>query len=88
MAHSFAIRALVSLAALTSAHAYFLVGVREYSVHIFWVELIKPRVGNFLTTERIDPIVNVGTVSPHVHSGKLVSGALSLPSHVFGTDLV
>ncbi|KAK7037774.1 hypothetical protein VNI00_010735 [Paramarasmius palmivorus] len=51
MAHSFAIRALVSLAALTSAHAYFLVGVR-----------------NFLTTERIDPIVNVGTVSTHVHS--------------------
>uniref|UniRef100_A0A0W0F7N3 DUF1996 domain-containing protein n=1 Tax=Moniliophthora roreri TaxID=221103 RepID=A0A0W0F7N3_MONRR len=51
MAHSFAIRALVSLTALTTVHAYFLVGPR-----------------NFLTIERIDPIVNIGTVATHVHS--------------------
>ncbi|KAK7461822.1 hypothetical protein VKT23_008253 [Stygiomarasmius scandens] len=40
-----------SLAALSSVHAYFLVGVK-----------------NFITTQRLDPIVSPGKVSGHAHS--------------------
>ncbi|RDB26225.1 hypothetical protein Hypma_006280 [Hypsizygus marmoreus] len=44
-------KSLVLLTALTSANAYWLMGIE-----------------NFITTERLDPIVNPGKVSGHVHS--------------------
>ncbi|KAF5341411.1 hypothetical protein D9758_012271 [Tetrapyrgos nigripes] len=50
MTRSF-LHVLCSLAALSSVHAYFLVGVK-----------------NFITTQRLDPIVSPGQVSSHAHS--------------------
>jgi hypothetical protein len=77
--------ATLFLAALaSSAKGYWLMGVGMYSFLTFHrKKLIPPRlVEDFITTERIDPIVNPGKVSSHVHSGMSSSLQLTIATSV------
>jgi hypothetical protein len=65
--------AFVSLAAASGANAYWLMGIREFAIRVFRWPRSEREFGhlfseNFITTERIDPIVNPGGISSHVHS--------------------
>lgn len=59
---------LLLLTALTSANAYWLMGIGETSDDLPR-RVLTGHAENFITTERMDPIVNPGTVSGHVHAG-------------------
>jgi len=63
---------LALAAAATSARAYWLMGIGlPYSFGHGEILCLSPSISeDFITTERIDPIVNPGKVASHVHSGK------------------
>lgn len=62
---------LLALAAVVaSAHAYWLMGIGSLSVSSTRRSLIYHCIiEDFITTERMDPVVSPGKVSGHVHSG-------------------
>lgn len=63
---------ILLLAVLTSANAYWLMGIGALlSKNSYRAQLRKVFAEDFITTERIDPIVSPGRVASHVHSGAI-----------------
>jgi len=60
---------LTLAAAAASAHAYWLMGIGMVSSLSGFDCYLHFLAEDFITTERIDPIVNPGKVSGHAHSG-------------------
>lgn len=60
----------IALGVASAVNAYFLVGTGELARSTSGPAQLTQYSENFITTERIDSIVNPGAISGHVHSGR------------------